>query len=91
MIARLVILTVVLLSGVLFFQVNRQIFYNLIGLSYGLTVIYALALRYRRALYGVAFSQILLDLLIETAIIHYTGAACVIAVIWLRHRQYDRA
>ena len=84
MVARLLILTVVLLAGAFFLEVNRHVFYDLIGVCYGLTAVYALLLKQRRALHALAFVQILVDLIFETVIIHYSGGLeSVFAILYI--------
>jgi two-component system, NtrC family, sensor histidine kinase HydH len=73
MIVRLTIVTIILLTGGMFLDVSRHYFYEMIGLSYALTVLYAFALRRRRHLYLLALFQIFSDLLLVTAVIHFSG------------------
>lgn len=47
--------------------------YTLIGVSYGLSIIYAVGLRYPRAIMPLAYAQIILDTLIGSVLVTMTG------------------
>lgn len=75
MIMRLVIVTLVLVAGSLVLQVERGPFYAIIAVFYFVTLLYAVLLRFRFPVYPLAYIQIIIDIILETVVIHYAGGA----------------
>jgi len=75
MVIRLVIVTVVLVAGVLVLQIDKVPFYSIIAIFYLVTLFYSLLLRFRFPIHILAYIQVIIDIILETVIIHYTGGA----------------
>ncbi len=75
MVVRLVIVTLVLAAGSFALQVERIPFYTIIAVFYLATLLYAVLLRFRFPVYLLAYIQIIVDIVLETIIIHYAGGA----------------
>lgn len=73
MVARLIVTTIILVVGSFFLLVEKFPFYCIISSVYLATIIFSFFLRKKRNLGLLAYSQIIFDVLVETAIIHYSG------------------
>src|SRR3989338_4927274 len=70
---RLIITTLTLVSGALVLQISAVTFYIFISLICFLTIIYLLMLRVARLLNFLAYLQILIDVILITFMVHYSG------------------
>ena len=75
MIVRLVLVTLAMVAGALVLPVEPVRFYAIIAVFYLVTFIYAVLLRARFPVYQLAYLQIIIDIVLETVIIHYSGGA----------------
>lgn len=75
MITRLVLVTLVMVTGSFVLQVEKIPFYTLIAVVYFLTCVYAFLVRFDFPLHINAYLQIVIDIVLETIIIHYAGGA----------------
>jgi len=73
MVIRLIVITIILVAGSFFLGVEKFPFYCLISLVYLATIVYSFLLRNKKGLHRLAYIQIIFDVLIETAVIHYSG------------------
>lgn len=73
MVARLVIATFAMIGGVFFLQAEKIPFFAIVASCYFFTLIYALVLRYFNVPHFVAYLQLVVDVILETTIIHYAG------------------
>ncbi len=80
---RFLIATIILVVNTAVFGLARESVYFIIAVTYLLTILYLLLLLARVRAIGVLYGQILLDLLLETALIHYTGGVdSVLSVLY---------
>lgn len=72
---RLILVTLVMVTGSFALRVEWIPFYFIFAVFYFLTFIYAVLLRTKFPLSLNAYIQIIIDIILETAIIHYAGGA----------------
>ena len=75
MVVRLILVTVALVAGSLILRVERIPFYSIIAVFYFATLIYSILIYYKFPLHILAYIQIIIDTILETIIIHYSGGA----------------
>lgn len=73
MFVRLVLVTMVMATGPFVLKIEKTAFYTIFAIFYFTTFIYAGLLKTRISAYLQAYLQIIVDTILETAIIHYTG------------------
>jgi len=75
MVIRLIVVTLALIAGSLVLQLGRKPFYILIAAFYFVSIIYSVLSYSKKFLYILAYLQIIIDIILETVVIHYTGGA----------------
>ena len=75
MVFRLVLVTLAMVAGALVLPVEPTRFYAIIAVFYLVTFIYAILLYARFPVHQLAYLQIIIDIVLETVIIHYSGGA----------------
>lgn len=75
MIIRLLLVTLGMVAGSLVLQVEKIPFYSIIAFFYFATLVYGLLIKLDFPVYINVYLQIIIDIVMETAIIHYAGGA----------------
>lgn len=73
MLVRIILVTLIMVAGPFVLSIEKTPFYTIFALFYLATLIYALLRKTRIPLHIQAYLQIVVDTILETAIIHYTG------------------
>lgn len=84
MVIRLIIITIILVAGSFMLLIEKLPFYCLIALVYLASIGYSFFLRKKKWLNQLAYVQIIGDVLVETAVIHYSGGIeSVFAILYV--------
>lgn len=75
MVIRVILVTLIMVTGSFVFQVDKTPFYLIIAAFYLMTFVYALLLQSKLSLKANAYIQIIIDIILQMFIIHYTGGA----------------
>jgi two-component system sensor histidine kinase PilS (NtrC family) len=73
MLIRLMLATLIMSFGGFLLLVDRIVFYAILCITYLLTIVYLLLLTRRRNLRGLTWVQVVLDTVLITVAVHYTG------------------